>query len=389
MAPSHPTVPGGLAIVTDTWDSQGGGREQYVAEAARALAVRGWTVDVLTNRIPRRPQVTSGVALHRVGGPRLRGVRALRRAAERYRLAHPDRPVLATRMMPGATHCQLHSGLYVDAFAAERASFDSRLRRWCFWPGVRVNGWRRQLLRDEARTLSCDGAAAIMTFSKAMGDEVCRRFVTPRARVTVLPLGIDLGEFHPSPRATPPAGVVRLLFAGHNFRLKGLGPALAALALVRARGVDARLTIAGADSIASARRAARRVGVDSAIAWAGALPPGAMPALYRGSHLLIHPTFFDPFPRVVLEALASGCPVVTTSCCGVATYITGREGFVLSSARDIGGLSDAIVAASEPDRWTAMSDAAARLGAQFDFDRHIDALIEWLGLGEDAGSARA
>ena len=57
----------------------------------------------------------------------------------------------------------------------------------------------------------------------------------------------------------------------------------------------------------------------------------------------------------------------------------GREGFVVPHARDVGGLADAIVATAD-GRWADMSDAAARLGAQFDFDRHVEALAERLAV---------
>ena len=368
-----------LGLATDLFSSHAGGQEQYVAEIVRALTERGWEIDLLACRAEPHSDLPRGATLHRSAWPRMLAARGLALAIARYRRDHSRCPVLATRPIPGATHCQLHTGVYAEAFAAERDSFSSRLRRAGYWPALRVNPRRQRLLRDEARVLSARGGASIMTFSRRSSDDVCRRFGLNANRMRVIPLGVDRRHFHPDGRIEAPRAVTQLLFAGHNFELKGLTSALIALAKVRAKGLDARLVVAGNGRITTARRRARRLGVNAAVDFAGSVSPHQMPQLYRSSHLLVHPTFYDPFSRVVIEALACGTPVVTTTGCGAGEHLTpGREGFLVSHARDVDAIAEAIVACLDPRRWESFSRGAAALGAQFDFVKHVDELEDWL-----------
>ena len=63
---------------------------------------------------------------------------------------------------------------------------------------------------------------------------------------------------------------------------------------------------------------------------------------YQMSDGLLLPTLYDPFPNVVPEAMACALPVITSTTCGGAEFISqGEEGFVCD-ALDIGGLAEAV-----------------------------------------------
>ena len=105
----------------------------------------------------------------------------------------------------------------------------------------------------------------------------------------------------------------------------------------------------------------------------------ALAELYRESDLLIHPTFYDPFPRVIVEALASGVPVVTTRICGGAELITpGQNGFVVGDPRQVDAFADAMVSVADPERRAAMGAMAADTGRRFDFEAHVEDVANWL-----------
>ena len=74
--------------------------------------------------------------------------------------------------------------------------------------------------------------------------------------------------------------------------------------LAAARGAGRELVVVGK------RRSVARA--PAGVTYAGALDVLALAALYRTSAALLHPTFHDPFSIACLEALASGCPVITT-----------------------------------------------------------------------------
>lgn len=350
-------------MATDRWDETGGGRERYLGELRASLMRRGSSVTVVTREAV--------------------GERGLRHDIDRFRRSHPASVVLAARPADGATHYQLHSGVHAAAYAAEGEAYDSALRRLCFTPALRLNLRRRRLLRAEERLLADSSETKLMAFSDHSREELQRLFGISGDRVALARPGVDLDVFRP-PSAAAAAqssrpGQARLLFAGHNFVLKGLRWALEAQAQARRQGIDAQMVVAGKGPIRWFSAMARRLNIAAQVHFAGAVSRHELAQLYRHSDLLIHPTFYDPFPRVIVEALASGVPVVTTRICGGAELITpGQNGFIVSEPRQVDGFTSAIAAVADPSRRAAMGQAAADTGRRLDFEGHADTVANWL-----------
>ncbi len=348
-----------VLLVADRWNAGGGGRERYLADLHRALGGRGWRVHLL---------LAANIGEH-----------SLTPAIAQFRTRHPGAPVMAVRPALGATHYQLHSGTYAASFATEREAFDSILRRVCAGTALRLNRRRQHLLRTEAAMLAPRTGTRVMAFSRHSADDLCRRFDVNPKHVTVHHPGVDLSVFNPPTTERPAADVVRLLFVGHNFQLKGLRWALEAVAGARRQGVDAWLSVVGADSPSPYRRLAHRLGIRPQVDFLGSLRHEHLASLYRASVALLHPTFYDPFPRVVPEALACGLPVITTACCGAAEVVTsGVNGFVVSSPRDVKGLVDAVTTLSQASTRADLSLAAAERGRLLDFETHVGVVESWL-----------
>jgi UDP-glucose:(heptosyl)LPS alpha-1,3-glucosyltransferase len=114
---------------------------------------------------------------------------------------------------------------------------------------------------------------------------------------------------------------------GLPYLLKGLGE------IKKEDHPPFKLLILGRDQEGPYLRLAKRLGMDRDIIFAGSTKE---PEKYYGaSDFLVHPTFYDACSLTVLEALASGLPVITTHCNGAGGIITqGQEGFVISDPRD-------------------------------------------------------
>ena len=295
-------------------------------------------------------------------------------------MAPAEGPLLAAIPVEGASHYQLHSGLYREAFEAERESFSSSLRRALFRPAMRWNSRRRALLRAESALLARRDGPRLMVFSEALRGRIERAY---GARdITVERPGVDTQRFHPAPEEPEGGGgdlVVRLLFVGHSFALKGLGPLLGALALHRARGGRSCLTVAGAGPIGRFRREAARRGLSEAVRFAGGVSRDAMPGLYRSHHALVHPTFYDPFSLAAGEALASGIPVVTTRRNGAAEIMeSGREGYLIDDPGDEEAIADALDRLGDRETRREMGRSAARLARGLDAREHFARVLDWL-----------
>ena len=179
----------------------------------------------------------------------------------------------------------------------------------------------------------------------------------PAARITRLANGVDLGRFRPDPQrldAPCQPGRVRLAFVGHEFSRKGLGIALDALS----RLPDAQLEVAGGRprELVRARRRAARLGVAGRVAFHG--PSTDVAALLRRSDLLLLPSIQEASPLVVLEAMASGAPVLAS---GVPQELLGEGGLRLPRSADaLAGAVQDLTADGEAFtrlRWRAVAHA--------------------------------
>jgi glycosyltransferase involved in cell wall biosynthesis len=346
-----------LLIVADRTSATVGGRQQYAADFVDYLSARAPHVQVERAALPRRPA---------------------------FRLT-PAARVLALSPSRHATHYQLHGGLLASAFSAERESLSSLMRRRFFAAALLLNRRRQRLIAEEAAML--EGAVALMAFSDQAARELAARGVAAQ-RIRVERPGVNVARFRSAAEAPPGErrdNALGIAFVSHNFALKGLPCAIAALARLRKGGIDATLTVAGAGDRAAARRWAAAALVAEHVDVTGPLTQDRMARLYGASDVLVHPTFYDPFPRVIVEALACGCPVVTTACCGAAEIITpGREGFVIPRPGDPIALSDALAPLAAVATRAAMRRHAAALGRQFDDQTHFRATCDWLSLGPEA-----
>lgn len=120
--------------------------------------------------------------------------------------------------------------------------------------------------------------------------------------------------------------------------------AIRAFAVVHSRHPDTTLTIAGSGPEASKLKAlADHLSLSSAIKFTGRLEPQAMANLYREADMAINPSLVDNMPNSVLEALASGVPVVSTNVGGVPYIVRDGETALLVPARSPEAMASAIL----------------------------------------------
>jgi glycosyltransferase involved in cell wall biosynthesis len=130
---------------------------------------------------------------------------------------------------------------------------------------------------------------------------------------TVLFNPVDTAFFAP-PAEPLPGGPLRLLAMGtHTYPERVLG-VLRCLEKLRATGLDAVLTVAGPmtwpGAEAEVQRCAQEWGLSGCVTRHPAFSQAQAARIYREHHVLLHPKYMDPCPTVVIEALASGLPVV-------------------------------------------------------------------------------
>src|SRR5262249_38650670 len=154
-----------------------------------------------------------------------------------------------------------------------------------------------------------------------------------------IPLGIDASMFVPAARAEGPPW--RLLHVASLNPVKDHDTLLRAFQLLLQRGVNARLDLVGEDTMArQASRLAARVGIGDRVCFAGFKASDELVPPYQRSHLFVLSSLHEAAGVVVLEAAASGVPVVGTSVGYVADWAPDQA--VAVPTRDPAALSSAI-----------------------------------------------
>jgi UDP-glucose:(heptosyl)LPS alpha-1,3-glucosyltransferase len=219
----------------------------------------------------------------------------------------------------------------------------------------------------------------IIAISEMVKKDLMHWYQIPEEKIAVVYNGVDIEHFHPRNRQHREAVRMRheigredlvFLFVSNNFRMKGLDFLIKALAKVRqGRHFPFKLLVLGRDRQGSYLRLAKEFGISEDVVFAGSTHE---PEKYYGaSDLLIHPTFYDACSLTVLEALASGLPVITTHSNGAGGIITqGQEGFVIPDPRDEETLVEKISFFLDRERIHRASIAARHLAESYSLEKN-------------------
>ena len=200
-----------------------------------------------------------------------------------------------------------------------------------------------------------DRADAVLIGSETFAQEVTEHHGTLPDRCTLIGGATDTRAFTPGPDDRHAGeldrdgdGVTTLLFHGRVDRRKGVLDLLDAVGVLRARGRDLRLVVSGIGPDLDAAKAM----ADGRTTFLGYTAPDDAPEVYRSADVFVSPTYSEGFSNTVLEAMASGLPVVSTRSVGVVDCLRHDDNGLLHEPGDIAGLR------RELDR--ALHDAALR-----------------------------
>ena len=128
-----------------------------------------------------------------------------------------------------------------------------------------------------------------------------------------------------------PKGGLLLLLAGHGFVRKGLQHAITLLdELVNTRQRNVVLVVAGQGDPRFVAGQTARAALQDNVHYLGSV--SEITRYYQAADFLVLPTRHDPFSNACLEALACGCPVVTSDQNGAAEVLTPSSGWVMPAS---------------------------------------------------------
>ena len=364
-----------IAFVAHRYGGTGGGVERVVEELAKRFCVEH-EVHVYAQSIVTGEG--SRIYPHRI--PQFRQSWSLNQAlffilsrlylsGQHFDIVHLHAPSLYKKGIitcHGIPQSGLKALKQLDPELRKEVSF-SQVRRFIFMrPIIEYNFKRRRHKR-------------VIAISSKINQDLVSICGTPPENISLVPNGVDLQRFLKTSRARARKkvqkefGLLRhhfiLLFVGNFFKRKGVQFVLPALA--RLHNVSARLVIVGnyRGQNEWARNMAEELGIERMVLFAGERKD--VETFYAGSDALVFPSFYEASSLVLLEALASGLPVIASRTGGAEDLIQdGENGFLLSSPGNINELAQKMGAVLR-DRALGkrMGEKARKKAALYSWDR--------------------
>ncbi|MBI4219365.1 MAG: glycosyltransferase family 4 protein [Chloroflexi bacterium] len=338
----------------------GGGVEQVVDQLSTQLVRRGHEVRVLSLRTRPAPltEIRDGVEIERVRATDLTGLiglqvawswRIYKATWDAVRGFSPDvihahnlffrtTESIAIPFMLNGTKLvtTVHLGKVVAGGAGLKAI-----------TGLHERFVGRWIIRRSDRLIAV--SLAVAEHARSLGAKA--------DRIDVIPNGVDLQVFKPPAR--PREGAPRILFVGRLVPNKGPEVLVRAAPAVLEKHPDAQFVICGDGPMrGSLEREVASRNIAHAFKFLGLIHD--VPELMRGGTVLVRPSTLEGMPLSVLEAMASGLPVVATRVGGTPELVKhGTHGFLFEPG-DVSGLAQHLLVLLGNRRLAAEFGAAGR-----------------------------
>lgn len=253
-----------------------------------------------------------------------------------------------------------------------------------------ANWWRRALTARWHSFVDIQARAArrlprFLAVSQAAKASYGERCGVDPSRVTVSLNGVDHQTFSPDPSVVREGDHIVTL-ASADVPIKGLDVLIEALALLKQRGREPRLTVIGALREGPAKRALERSGLMDQVVFRSGLSDADLIDLYRRAGVFVSASRFEGFGLPAAEAMATGAPVIVSDG-GALPEVAGEAGLVVPAGK-AEPLADALDQVLGDDALRAQMSAASlkRARSEFRWDKHAAAAIS---LYHEALEARA
>jgi len=246
----------------------------------------------------------------------------------------------------------VHQPLVVSCYGYDVSSFPKR-----------YGGWGRHYLQPVWRY-----ASLILAMSNDMREDLLN-LGCPDEKIRLHYHGINLAQFKYVERnRNLSSAPVRILFVGSLSGKKGVEDVLRAFAQIANQRPQLELRFVGNGRLRSKlEQLVRTWGLENQVSFSGFVHHEKVPDELRCAHIFCHPSRTrkngdkEGIPGTIVEAMATGLPVVTTRHAGIPEMVRdGQDGFVVTE-RDVTAIAHALLTlVDQPDMRTLMGRKATR-----------------------------
>lgn len=318
-----------------------GGLQRDFLRIAKLCVEHGHEIDVFTMAWDAEPE--PGLHIHLLAAP---GKQNHSRCASFIKNCHVQLAaraydvVIGFNKMPGLDIYYAADVCYQTRVREHRTFITRYMPRYC------------QMVAFERAVFAKGKQTEILLLSQKQQTEYTQCYHTEAERFHLLPPGIAKDRIAPNnadeirktirQREGIGAHQIILLAVGSGFKTKGLDRTLKSIAALKPQlRNNCSLWVIGDDNPRYFAKLAQRLNIAEQIKFFGGRAD--VPDFLLAADFLIHPAYHENTGTVLLEALASGLPVLTVDVCGYAHYVTDAEaGLVLSSPFEQNDLNKAL-----------------------------------------------
>jgi len=374
-----------VALITEWLDAWRGGAETSTLQFMHHLMDEGVDLHVFTRS---RPSPTPGLKVHTMNGAAMSRTRQSVTFSHRVERAVRSESFDIVHAISPCTFADLYQprgGTVAETIRRNVAIRKTPLTKAWKRCMVRLNLKQRYMLALERRIFSNPTGPDIISISDYVSKQLEEHYGLSRNRIHKVYNGVDPDTATLDERkrnremvrreyGIEPADCLAILTA-HNFRLKGVARWLDVLASLTREGVAGiKSLIIGKGESAHWHRLAAKLGVESVVTFTG--PSQRMSAFRHAADIAVHPTYYDPCSRVVLEALVAGLPVITTRWDGASEMIEeGVNGYVVDDPGDIQVMANRVKQLLDPALRRKMGADALKVVEKVSMARHAHEVL--------------
>jgi UDP-glucose:(heptosyl)LPS alpha-1,3-glucosyltransferase len=247
-------------------------------------------------------------------------------------------------------------------------------------PGrLRLLRARHQVLLElERRTFASERYRRVMAVGQGVADDLVELYGVDRAKLVVVPNGFSAEQCNPTrraelrPRMRAELGLgkddIALLLVANELHRKGFGQLLEATARLDDERVH--ILLVGRLAPTPYQPTIDGLGLTHRVRWCGLADDVAL--YHAAADVFVMPTQYEAFGSVVVEALASGLPVITSALAGAAAAVVpDGNGLLQQDPLDVEELTELLRTALDPDRRRRWEETASPSVQDYEWSRVV------------------
>lgn len=352
-----------ICFVTPEYFPISGGTGAYVFYLSQSLKKFGHNVHVIARHNQDSEKIIDGINVHYrkgLGNALTRYWRFARSASKKIKelnkdskidIIHANLPLIPSFTIPDNTAkkivCAVHSTWKGEAIVTKRDNpkelnpNEKAMLRFNFV----LRSYEKKLMKR---------SDALIAVSKYTVDELMKLYGIKKEKIHVIYNGVDTKKFKPRQNKTELRKEFSLkeddkivLFVGRLYHRKGLETLLRSIPAVLEEFNKIKFVISGKGfkrKEENLRNLAKELHIENYVTFLGYVPDEKLPHLYSASDIFVLPAIYENFPFAILEAQATGLPVISTRVGGIPEFLVDKKNGFLINPRDPLQLSQKLLA---------------------------------------------